>query len=370
MTKLLDRTVDLLQSTPVEDNYWMPGEFEPHSGTWMLWPERSDNWRKDAMPAEESFAAVAEAIVSVESLKIGVSARKLARAKSTLPSEVSLVVMESNDAWMRDVGPTILINNKGSKRAVDWMFNAWGGVAHGLYQDWQADDAVAAIVAKNEGMDRYRAPLVQEGGGIHSDGKGTIFVTEECVLSNGRNAKLGYRLCEEILKSYSGASQVIWLPRGVYADETTGHIDNLLHVAGPNLIFLTWTDDPYDEQYVRSARALSILDNTRDINGNPFHIIKLPAPGPLHRTAYEASGIASRPGSKSRKAGDRLAGSYVNFYLANGRALVPLLDPRTDDNACLIIADALPNREIIPIPAREILIGGGNIHCITQQIPL
>ncbi|AFX99582.1 agmatine deiminase [Candidatus Endolissoclinum faulkneri L2] len=364
------KRINLLQSTPIEDNYWMPGEFEPHSGTWMLWPERSDNWRNDAVPAEKSFAAVAQAIVAVESLKVGVSTRRLARAKSALPSAVTLVEMESNDAWMRDVGPTVVINNKGSKRAVDWMFNAWGGTEHGLYQDWQADDAVAGIVAKNEQMDHYRAPLIQEGGGIHSDGKGTIFVTKECVLSSGRNARLGYRLCEEILKSYSGASQVIWLPCGIYADETTGHIDNLLHIAGPNIIFITWTDDPCDKQYVRSAKALSILESTRDIQGNPFRIIKLPTPGPLHMTDHEASGIVSGSGNKSRKAGDRLAGSYTNFYLANGRVLVPLLDPRTDDNACLIIGDALPDREIIPIPAREILIGGGNIHCITQQIPL
>lgn len=361
--------VSALPGTPAADGYRMPGEFEPHAGSWMLWPERGDTWREEAGPAEQAFAAVAEAIVAAEPLTVGVSAARMDRARAALPAEVVLVEMPSNDAWMRDVGPTVVVDGAGDRRAVDWSFNAWGGTEHGLYPDWRADDAVAALVARHEGMQRYRAPLIQEGGGIHSDGKGTVFVTEECVLSTGRNAELGRTACEHLLKAYSGASQVVWLPRGVFADETTGHVDNLLHVAGPNLILLTWTDDPWDPQHVRSAEALAVLEGVRDVNGDPFRILKLPMPGPLHMTDHEAGGVVAAPGGKPREAGDRLAGSYANFYLVEGRVLVPLLDPRTDDDACRIIADALPDREVVGIPAREILLGGGNIHCITQQIP-
>jgi agmatine deiminase len=347
----------------------MPGEFAPRAGTWMLWPERGDTWRDAARPAEEAFAAVASAIVEVEPLTIGVSPQRLARARSLVPDAVRLVAMESNDAWMRDVGPTVVVNGAGERRAVDWTFNAWGGSVHGLYPDWGADDAVAAVVAEIEGFARYRAPLIQEGGGVHSDGAGTVFVTTECVLSAGRNIALGHASAEALLKAYTGADQVIWLPLGVHADETTGHVDNLLHVPAPGLVMLTWCEDPQDPQHVRSRAALEGLEAARTLDGVPYRIVKLPMPGPLFMTEAEAAALKPQPGSKPREAGDRLAASYANFYLAEGRVLVPLLDPRTDDAACRIIADSLPGREVIGIPAREILLGGGNIHCITQQIP-
>lgn len=358
-----------LPGTPAADGFRMPGEFEPHAGTWMLWPERGDTWRDDARPAEQAFADVAAAIVAVEPLTVGVSARRFERARTCLPAAVTLVELESDDAWMRDVGPTVVVDEKGRRRAVDWTFNAWGGAVHGLYPDWRADDRVAAVVAGREGMDRYRSPLIQEGGGLHSDGAGTLFVTEECVLSAGRNAGLGRAACERHLKAYTGAEQVIWLSEGVYADETTGHVDNLLHVPAPDLVLLTWTDDPADPQHARSVAALAALKAARNRDGDPYRIVKLPMPGPLYMTDAEAAGLVPAEGGKPRAAGDRLAGSYANFYLVEGRVLVPLLDPRTDEEACRIIADALPDREVVAIQAREILLGGGNIHCITQQIP-
>lgn len=370
MGQVADGMADPLPGTPAADGFRMPGEFEPHAGTWMLWPERTDTWRDDAAPAEQAFADIAAAIVEAEPLTVGVSPRRIARARTCLPAGVTIVELDSDDAWMRDVGPTVVVDDRGGRRAVDWTFNAWGGEVHGLYPDWRADDAVAAAVASAEGLARYRAPLIQEGGGLHTDGAGTVFVTEECVLSAGRNAGLGRATCGDLLKAYTGAAQVIWLPRGVFADETTGHVDNLLHVPAPDLIMLTWTDDPWDPQHARSAEALAALEAVRNLDGNPFRIVKLPMPGPLHMTEEEAAGLVPAPGGKPRAAGDRLAGSYANFYLVEGRVLVPLLDPRTDEDACRIIADALPDREVIGIPAREILLGGGNIHCITQQIPM
>jgi agmatine deiminase len=366
---LAESILDPLPGTPAADGFRVPGEFEPHAGTWMLWPERGDTWRDDARPAEGAFAAVAEAIVAAEPLTVGVSPRRIARARACLPSTVRLVELESDDAWMRDVGPTVVVDEAGRRRAVDWTFNAWGGAVHGLYPDWRADDAVAARVAAAEGMPRYRAPLIQEGGGLHSDGRGTLFVTEECVLSPGRNAGLGRDACEASLRAYTGAERVVWLPRGVFEDETTGHVDNLLHVPAPGLVMLTWCDDPDDPQHARSVEALAALDSARDGDGAPFEVVKLPMPGPLHMTGEEAAGVVPAPGGKPRAAGDRLAGSYANFYLVEGRVLVPLLDPRTDEAACRIIADTLPGREVVGLPAREILLGGGNIHCITQQIP-
>lgn len=356
-------------TTPAADGFRMPGEFEPHAGTWMLWPCRSDTWRDDARPAEQAFAAVAAAVAAVEPVTVGVRADRQHRARAVLPDNVRILVIESDDAWMRDVGPTVLAGSGGERRAVDWTFNAWGGTVHGLYPDWAADDRVAAAVAEAEGLARYRCPLIQEGGGLHSDGAGTLFVTEECVLSPGRNARLGRAAAERLLCAYTGARTVVWLPQGVVEDETTGHVDNLLHVPAPGLVLLTWPEDGDDPQMPRSRAALQALRAARDASGAVLEVRLLPMPGPLRLDEAEAAGLVPARGSKPRRAGDRLAGSYANFYLANGRAIVPLLDPRTDDAAMRIIADAVPGRDVIGVPAREILLGGGNIHCITQQIP-
>ncbi len=358
-----------LAGAPKDDGFRMPGEFEPHAGTWMLWPERPSTWRLDAELAEHAFAAVAAAIAGCEPVTVGVSAGRMARATALLPPEVRVVAVASDDCWMRDVGPTVLVDAAGARRAVDWTFNAWGGQVHGLYADWAADDRVAATVAQAEGLPWYRAPLIQEGGGLHSDGRGTLFVTEECVLSAGRNGPRGKDWAESMLRAYTGAEKIVWLPLGVFEDETTGHVDNLIHVPAPGLVLLNWCNDPDDPQYPRSRAALEGLRAARDGTGAPFDIRLLPMPGPLYLSADEAAGLAVEPGAKRRRPGDRLAGSYVNFYLANGCVLVPLLDPRTDDDACRIIAEALPDRRLVGIPAREILLGGGNIHCITQQIP-
>lgn len=358
-----------LATTPAADGFRMPGEFAPHAGTWMLWPCRADTWRDDAGPAEQAFADVAAAVAAVEPVTVGVGADRLQRARAALPDSVQVVELESDDAWMRDVGPTVLVGPGGKRRAVDWTFNAWGGDVHGLYPDWAADDRVAATVADREKLARYRCPLIQEGGGLHSDGAGTLFVTAECVLSPGRNAGLGRAAAERLLCAYTGARTVIWLPQGVFEDETTGHVDNLLHVPAPGLVLLTWPEDGGDPQAARSRAALQALRAARDANGAALEVRLLPIPGPLRMSEAEAAGLVPSEDGKPRRAGDRLAGSYANFYLANGRAIVPLLDPRTDDAALRIIADAVPGRGVVGIPAREILLGGGNIHCITQQIP-
>jgi len=360
-----EQPTPLLATTPAADGFRMPGEFEPHAGTWMLWPCRPDTWRDDARPAEAAFAAVAAAIAAAEPVTVGVRADRLDRARAALPAGLRTVALESDDAWMRDVGPTVVVGPDGERRAVDWTFNAWGGAVHGLYDDWAADDRVAAAVAGAEGMARYRCPLVQEGGGLHSDGAGTLFVTEECVLAAGRNAGLERDRAEALLKDYTGSETVVWLPQGVFEDETTGHVDNLLHVPAPGLVLLTWPEDATDPQFARSRAAREALQAA----GDRFEVRLLPMPGPLYMTEEEAAGLVPAPGAKPRRAGDRLAASYANFYLANGRAIVPLLDPRTDEAALRIVADAVPGREVVGVPAREILLGGGNIHCITQQIP-
>lgn len=359
-----------LAATPSAEGFRMPGEFEPHSGCWMAWPERPDNWREGAGPARRAFAAVAAAIHASDPVTVTVSsAEGRASAQALLPAGIRILDIPSDDCWMRDIGPTFLTGPGGRIRAVDWRFNAWGGEANGLYAPWDLDNAMAAHIAEVEGVERYRAPFVLEGGAIHVDGEGTVFTTAECLLSAGRNPQMTRAEIEQGLKDWLGATAVVWLPRGVHLDETDGHVDNLLHVCAPGTVALTWTDDKGDPQYERSAEALEHLSACRDARGRPLRVVRLPMPGPLHMSALEAAGIAAGDNGMARSAGERLAGSYANFYIANTRVVFPLLDERTDTQAAAILAELFPGREIVGVPGREVLLGGGNIHCITQQVP-
>ncbi|MEY2854953.1 MAG: hypothetical protein RL030_2085 [Pseudomonadota bacterium] len=358
-----------LSRTPAADGYRMPAEFEPHAGTWMLWPERLDNWRNGARPAQHAFTAVASAIARFEPVTVGVSAAQYEFARAELPPGVRVVELSSNDAWMRDVGPTFVVNAAGRRRAVDWSFNAWGGLEGGLYFPWDQDDLVARKVAEIEGVDRYRAPFVMEGGAIHVDGQGTLLVTEQCLLDRNRNPHLAKGQIEQLLRAWLDVETIIWLGQGVVEDETDGHIDNLACFARPGEICLTWTDNRRDPQWRVSRDALDRLEAATDARGRRFTVHKLPSPGPLRMTKAEAAGVQHRAGAKPRVAGARLAGSYANFYIANGGVIVPLLDARTDKAALAKLRRVFPDRQVVGVPGREILLGGGNIHCITQQVP-
>ncbi len=358
-----------LDSTPAADGYRMPGEFEPHAGCWMAWPERPDNWRMDARPAQAAYAAVAEAIAVGEAVTMAVSDAQFERCRSLLDAAIRVVELSADDAWMRDVGPTFVLDRAGGRRGVDWRFNAWGGREGGLYFPWDRDERVARKVLEIEGAERYWAPLVLEGGSIHVDGEGTVMTTEECLLNPNRNPALSREQIERALCEHLGAERVLWLGRGVFADETDGHVDNLACFARPGVVLLSWCDDEADPQHAISRDALARLQAAADARGRSLEVVRLPSPGPLTITAQEAAGVQPRAGSRPRRAGERLAGSYVNFYLGNGRVVFPLLDERFDAEAEEILRGCFPERELVGVPAREILLGGGNIHCITQQVP-
>jgi agmatine deiminase len=335
----------------------------------MLWPERPDNWREAAQPAQRALVAVAAAVSRFESVTVGVAAAQFERARALLPAPVRVVELSHDDCWMRDVGPTCVVDRHGEVRGVDWRFNAWGGLEGGLYCPWDEDDRVARKVLEIEGYARYRAPLINEGGALHVDGQGTALVTEECLLNPNRNPQLRRAQLEAYLRAYLGVSTIVWLGKGVFNDETSGHIDNLACFARPGEVILTWTDDRRDPQFAISQDALERLRDARDARGRRLKVHKLPQPGPLVMSAREARGIVAHKGTRSRRAGTRLAGSYVNFYLANGGLVMPLLDARRDRAAARCLKRLFPGRRVVGVQAREILLGGGNIHCITQQIP-
>ncbi len=359
-----------LPFTPLAEGFRMPAEFEPHRGCWLLWPTRLDNWREGAIPAQQAFTLVATTIAAFEPVSVGVDPANYAAARAALPKSIRVVELASDDAWMRDVGPTCLVNDQGKIRGVDWQFNAWGGLRGGLYHPWDQDDQVAAKILAAEGLGRYRAPFICEGGAMHSDGQGTLLVTEECLLNPNRNPHLDQVQIEQLLMDYTGARCVVWLGEGVLNDETDGHIDNLACFSAPGEVVLLWSEDPSDPQTKICADAYRRLSLARDAQGRNFLVHKLLMPGPLYASKAEVSGLAVCGTAKTRTAGARLAASYVNFYLPNGGVVAPLLDSRTDDFMLQQLKNIFPQRRIVGVPAREILLGGGNIHCITQQIPL
>ena len=358
-----------IASTPARDGYRMPGEFEPHAGCWMAWPERPDNWRCGAKPAQEAFAAVAEAINVCEPVTMATSDAQYEHCRSMLSPSVRVVEISSDDAWMRDIGPTFVVDGAGGRRGVDWRFNAWGGLEGGLYFPWDRDDRAAGKVLEVEHADRYRAPIVLEGGAIHVDGEGTVMATEECLLNPNRNPDRSRQQIEETLFDYLGAEKMIWLGGGVYNDETDGHIDNLACFVRPGVVLLTWTDDQSDPQHAISRDALERLQSAKDARGRTLEVVRIPSPGPITLSEEEAKGVDAVPASRPRRAGDRTAASYVNFYPATTRVVFPQLDERFDEGAEAVLRSCFPDRDVVGIPAREILLGGGNIHCITQQVP-
>jgi len=357
-------------STPRADGFRMPAEFEPHAGTWMLWPERTDNWRLGAKPAQDAFARVAAAISEFEPVTVGVSARQFEHARHALPPRVRVVELSSNDAWMRDCGPTFVVHPRGEVRAINWRFNAWGGLAGGLYFPWDLDDVVPVKVAEIEHVNRYEAPLVLEGGSIHVDGEGTAFTTVECLLNPNRNPGLSKIGVEQSLCDYLGVEKVIWLERGFHHDETSGHIDNLLAPVRPGVVALAWTDDPSDPQHEISRAAYELLAGSTDARGRRFEIAKIHIPSPVLITAEESAGVDEVAGTLPRQSGDRMAASYVNYYTCNGGLVVPTFGDPRDAAALATLRKLYPDRKVVGVAALEILLGGGNIHCITQQQPV
>ncbi len=363
--------MEKLKGMPSKDGFHMPGEFEPHQGCIMIWPKRPGSWAYGAKEARKAFAAIAGAIGRSEKVYMLAEAEEAEEAAAVLPENVQVVVMGSDDAWARDTGPTFVLNDQGEVRGIDWQFNAWGGLEDGLYMDWRKDNLVASRFCETMGYPLYDAQdFVLEGGSIHSDGEGTILVTEACLLSKGRNPHMTKEEIEEKLKGYLGAEKVIWLKRGIYNDETNEHVDNICAFIRPGEVVLAWTDDEKDPQYPLSLSCLEILEQERDAKGRKIKVHKLPIPKiPVRVTEEDLKGLDFEPGEDEREPGERLAASYVNFYFSNDGIILPQFGDENDKEAVKVLSQLCPERTVYPIDARSVILGGGNIHCITQQIP-
>ncbi len=359
----------ITNSTPKRDGYRMPAEFESQDEIFMIWPERTDNWRLGAKPAQESYAQVAETISRFESVTMLASHSQYENCRSKLNSNIRIVEMSSNDAWCRDTGPTFLVDGKGGRRAVSWGFNAWGGLYDGLYFPWDKDLLIAEKICELTRTDYYTTDgFVLEGGSIHTDGEGTVLATEMCLLSKGRNPHMTKAEIAEKLCDYLGCEKVLWLSEGIDPLETNGHVDDIACFVRPGEVCCIYTEDKNHPFYSVSQKSVEQLSSMTDARGRKLKIHKLCCTKKPVLMA-DASTIDSRRGSQPRKTGELCIASYANFLICNNAVIVPQYDDENDSLALEQIGKMFPEREVVGVRTREIVYGGGNIHCITQQLP-
>ena len=359
-------------TTPRGDGYSMPFEGNKHSGTIVLLPFRKDTWRKNAAPALENYKKVITSIAKYEPVYVGIAPSIYNRVIKDYEglNNVHPMKISYNDAWARDNSP-IFVTNGNKMRIVDFRFNAWGGEVDGLYSNYKNDDELTKKLAKKFGQEVYRLEdFILEGGSIHVDGEGTCLVTKACLLSEGRNPHLNQLEIEENLKIYLGVSKVIWLDHGIYNDETNEHVDNMACFIRPGVVALAWSTNKNDPQYKNSQEAYKVLKNSTDAQGRPLEIVKIKVPDPIYMTKAESKGVKNgKYQAKARVEGDRLAASYVNFYQGEKFVILPAFGVPEDKLAKKTLQELYPEKEIIQFNTKEILLGGGNVHCITMQIP-
>ncbi|WP_342239472.1 agmatine deiminase [Inquilinus sp. OTU3971] len=336
-------------TVPASLGYVMPAEWEPHSRCWMAWPCREEIWGEHMDAACTAYADVARAIADFEPVTMACNPSDVAEASLTLGNgtPIDVVSMEIDDSWLRDSGPTFLLDRNGHLAGAHWRFNAWGQKV----QPYSRDAVVAKRILKHVGARRFRAPFVLEGGAIHVDGEGTVLTTEQCLLNPNRNPDITKAQVEQNLRDWLGVSTVIWLPEGIEDDETDGHVDEIACFVRPGVVLALSTDDKSDGNFDVLQTNLDILRSAKDAKGRPLQVIEVPQP------------------ARQEHNGKRLSLSYVNFYIANGGVVMPAFDVAEDERAFRIIRDAFPNRRVVQVHARDIFLGGGGIHCITQQQP-
>lgn len=354
-------------NTPILDKYHMPAEYHPHEACWMAFPYKKSVWARNAKPAQEAIVEVAKSISRFETVMMLVHPLyfELARAMIPVTSNIKLIIAIYDDIWLRDTGPTFVINDEGnSMRGINWKFKGWG--LGEKYINIDVEDKVSFLINNMTHVNSYICDLVLEGGSFHTDGEGTLITTEECVLNVNRDL---HRTKESLLKmfqDYLGINKVVYLPFGVIHDnDTNGHVDNMCTFVRPGEVLLAFPDDVHHPQYARSKQAFDILNNTLDAKNRKLIVHTLPHPPLMYTTANDLLELED----DLRSVGEPLAGSYINYYLANNAVILPQFGVSTDEKAVEVMKLVFPTHEIIPVNSKAILLGGGNIHCCTQQQP-
>lgn len=332
----------------------MPAESDPHERAWMAWPSASYTLGETPAEAEEAWstwAAVANVVAEHEPLTMLVTREGYAQARRRLSRSVGLETCRLDDAWYRDTGPTFVVGPDGLG-AVNWVFNGWGRQE---WARWEHDAHASAVATTLSGAVRIDSPMVNEGGGIQTDGRGTFLVTESVQLDAGRNPGWSESDVEAELARTVGARKVIWLPRGLTRDSQTygtrGHVDIVAAFAEPGRVLVHEQRDEEHPDATVCRQVLDVLAGATDADGRTLEVVALPAPATLR----DDVGWVDY--------------SYVNHFVANTAVVACTFADPHDDDARDVLAAAYPGREVVGVDARALFARGGGIHCITQQQP-
>ncbi|MFM8526869.1 MAG: agmatine/peptidylarginine deiminase [bacterium] len=317
----------------------------------MAWP--CARWESFGLleQAFVNYAAVANAIAAFEPVTMFAAPAFSGEARARCSEEIEVVEVDLDDAWLRDSGPIFVDGDDGCRLGVDFRFNAWGE----KFPTWEADDRVAAEICDRLAIESRRSPIVLEGGSITVDGLGTLITTEQCLLHPKRNPELDRHGIEAALGDWLGVTEVVWLGNGLVEDrDTDGHVDNLCAFVEPGKVICQTAPGADDPNHPLLSENLRRLADATDARGNPIEAIELPF---LPRVEHEGRPVAI---------------PYTNFYLVNGGVIVPIPDggDPSEADALAVIAGAFPDREVVGVPSTTLALGGGGIHCITQQVPV
>lgn len=346
------------KSTPAQLGYRMPAEWEPHVGIWLTWPRPegiSFPDRYDLIPPV--YAAFIRELVEVEDVNINVWDDAMeARVRAMLSNNgapldrVHFHHFAAHEPWCRDHGPIFIVREyerRHERAIVDWDYNAWGD----KYPPYDLDDAVPQHVAKLRGLPLFSPGIVMEGGSIDVNGKGTLITTSSCLLNPNRNPSLSRLQIEQYLKDYLGVTNILWLGDGIAGDDTDGHVDDVTRFVDAQTVVTVVEEDPMDENHKPLQENLERLRTMKDQDGTPLRVVELPMPG---RVEWD---------------GQRLPASYANFYIANGKVIVPTYRDANDARAIEILQSCFPTRRVVGLDSTDLIWGLGSFHCISQQEP-
>lgn len=337
----------------------MPAEWEEHAAVWLSWPHDPITFPLGINYVEEQYANVIKALQRTKSeiVKLFVlndlEATRISSYLTDRGIDTSLMefhVYEYADVWIRDYGPTFLIDQNAQHLSlVNWRYNAWGN----KYEALLKDDAIPSYISSKMRINSFHPEIVMEGGAIDVNGSGSLLTTKQCLLNPNRNPQLSQVEIETYLKDYYAVNKIIWLNEGIEGDDTDGHIDDIARFVSADTIAYAWQEDPTDNNHPILSENLDILKRATDQAGRPFNLIPISMPSL----------------TETREDGSRLPASYLNFYIANRCVLVPVFDVSEDSKVLELYSRLFSTREIVPIPSRAWIRGNGAIHCSSQQEP-
>src|SRR3989344_2038134 len=351
------------EHTPKSMGFYMPAEWERQEAIWLSWPHNSEWWGKEISEVEQSFGQFAQALYTGQEVRILVPdadietrARQVLDAFGVAREKVQFYPIATGEIYIRDYGPTFLVRrDTGEKAMVNWEFNAWGGKYENSLNDTQVPDLMNTYL----NLPMFNPGIIMEGGAIDVNGCGIVLTTESGLLNKNRNPQLGKKDLERYLSDYTGVSRFVWLNQGLVGDDTDGHIDDIARFVSPTTVLCAYENDRNEENYARLHENYERLVKTRDLSGRFLDVLKMPM-------AHVESGEHSHTGSRHKPA------SYLNFYIGNDAVVVPVFgeeNEESDEEALRMLGLVFPQRKIVGVDCAKMILGGGTLHCASQQEP-